>query len=124
MSEKTEEVKLETYSEMNPNIIKDKKPYVKITEINNNLEYNKDDQNYLSKIQNPNIKNILNKLISNGASLMKNNPKENMLNQFNVNGLYLTLNKNGNKYSDNYNLSLDKLILNHDIDEDIKVDYY
>ena len=123
LSEKTEEVKLETYSEMNQNIIRDKKPYIKITEINNNLEYNKDDQNYLSKIQNPNIKNILNKLISNGASLMKNNPKENMLNQFNVNGLYLTLNKNGNKYSDNYNLSLDKLILNHDIDEDIKVDY-
>ena len=123
VSEKTEEVKLETYSEMNQNIIKDKKPYIKITEINNNLEYNKDDQNYLSKIQNPNIKNILNKLISNGASLMKNNSKENMLNQFNVNGLYLTLNKNGNKYSDNYNLSLDKLILNHDIDEDIKVDY-
>ena len=123
VSEKTEEVKLETYSEMNPNIIKDKKPYVKITDINNNLEYNKDDQNYLSKIQNPKIKNILNKLISNGASLMKNNSKENMLNQFNVNGLYLTLNKNGNKYSDNYNLSLDKLILNHDIDEDIKVDY-
>ena len=123
VSEKTEEVKLETYSEMNPNIIKDKKPYVKITDINNNLEFNKDDQNYLSKIQNPNIKNILNKLISNGASLMKNNPKENMLNQFNVNGLYLTLNKNGNKYCDNYNLSLDKLILNHDIDEDIKVDY-
>ena len=123
VSEKTEEVKLETYSEMNQNIIKDKKPYIKITDINNNLEFNKDDQNYLSKIQNPIIKNILNKLISNGASLMKNNPKENMLNQFNVNGLYLTLNKNGNKYSDNYNLSLDKLILNHDIDEDIKVDY-
>ena len=123
LSEKTEEVKLETYSEMNQNIIRDKKPYIKITEINNNLEYNKDDQNYLSKIQNPNIKNILNKLISNGASLMKNNSKENMLNQFNVNGLYLTLNKNGNKYCDNYNLSLDKLILNHDIDEDIKVDY-
>ena len=123
VSEKTEEVKLETYSEMNQNIIKEKKPYIKIIDINNNLEFNKDDQNYLSKIQNPNIKNILNKLISNGASLMKNNPKENMLNQFNVNGLYLTLNKNGNKYSDNYNLSLDKLILNHDIDEDIKVDY-
>ena len=123
VSEKTEEVKLETYSEMNQNIIKDKKPYIKITDINNNLEFNKDDQNYLSKIQNPKIKNILNKLISNGASLMKNNSKENMLNQFNVNGLYLTLNKNGNKYSDNYNLSLDKLILNHDIDEDIKVDY-
>jgi len=123
VSEKTEEVKLETYSEMNQNIIKEKKPYIKIIDINNNLEINKDEQNYLSKIQNPSIKNILNKLISNGASLMKNNPKENMLNQFNVNGLYLTLNKNGNKYSDNYNLSLDKLILNHDIDEDIKVDY-
>ena len=123
VSEKTEEVKLETYSEMNQNIIKDKKPYIKIIDINNNLEFNKDDQNYLSKIQNPKIKNILNKLISNGTSLMKNNSKENMLNQFNVNGLYLTLNKNGNKYSDNYNLSLDKLILNHDIDEDIKVDY-
>ena len=123
VSEKTEEVKLETYSEMNQNIIKEKKPYIKIIDINNNLEFNKDEQNYLSKIQNPSIKNILNKLISNGASLMKNNPKENMLNQFNVNGLYLTLNKNGNKYCDNYNLSLDKLILNHDIDEDIKVDY-
>ena len=123
VSEKTEEVKLETYSEMNQNIIKEKKPYIKIMDINNNLEFNKDEQNYLSKIQNPSIKNILNKLISNGASLMKNNPKENMLNQFNVNGLYLTLNKNGNKYCDNYNLSLDKLILNHDIDEDIKVDY-
>ena len=123
LSEKTEEVKLETYSEMNQNIIKEKKPYIKIIDINNNLEFNKDEQNYLSKIQNPSIKNILNKLISNGASLMKNNPKENMLNQFNVNGLYLTLNKNGNKYCDNYNLSLDKLILNHDIDEDIKVDY-
>ena len=123
VSEKTEEVKLETYSEMNQNIIKEKKPYIKIIDINNNLEFNKDEQNYLSKIQNPSIKNILNKLISNGASLMKNNPKENMLNQFNVNGLYLTLNKNGHKYCDNYNLSLDKLILNHDIDEDIKVDY-
>ena len=123
VSEKTEEVKLETYSEMNQNIIKEKKPYIKIIDINNNLEFNKDEQNYLSKIQNPSIKNILNKLISNGASLMKNNSKENMLNQFNVNGLYLTLNKNGNKYCDNYNLSLDKLILNHDIDEDIKVDY-
>ena len=123
LSEKTEEVKLETYSEMNQNIIKEKKPYIKIIDINNNLEFNKDDQNYLSKIQNPSIKNILNKLISNGASLMKKNSKENMLNQFNVNGLYLMLNKNGNKYSDNYNLSLDKLILNHDIDEDIKVDY-
>ena len=123
LSEKTEEVKLETYSEMNQNIIKEKKPYIKIIDINNNLEFNKDEQNYLSKIQNPSIKNILNKLISNGASLMKKNSKENMLNQFNVNGLYLMLNKNGNKYSDNYNLSLDKLILNHDIDEDIKVDY-
>ena len=123
VSEKTEEVKLETYSEMNQNIIKEKKPYIKIIDINNNLEFNKDEQNYLSKIQNPSIKNILNKLISNGASLMKKNSKENMLNQFNVNGLYLMLNKNGNKYSDNYNLSLDKLILNHDIDEDIKVDY-
>ena len=123
VSEKTEEVKLETYSEMNQNIIKEKKPYIKITDINNILEFNKDDQNCLSKIQNPKIKNILNKLISNGASLMKKNSKENMLNQFNVNGLYLALNKNGNKYGDNYNLSLDKLILNHDIDEDIKVDY-
>ena len=123
VSEKTEEVKLETYSEMNQNIIKEKKPYIKIIDINNNLEFNKDEQNYLSKIQNPSIKNILNKLISNGTSLMKKNSKENMLNQFNVNGLYLMLNKNGNKYSDNYNLSLDKLILNHDIDEDIKVDY-
>jgi len=85
LSEKTEEVKLETYSEMNQNIIKVKKPYIKISDINNNLEFNKDDQNYLSKIQNPKIKNILNKLISNGASLMNKNSKENILNQFNVN---------------------------------------
>ena len=123
VSERTEEVKLETYSEMNQNIIKVKKPYIKISDINSNLEFNKDDQNYLSKIQNSKIKNILNKLISNGASLMNKNSKENMLNQFNVNGLYLTLNKNENKYGDNYNLSLDKLILNHDIDEDLKGDY-
>ena len=54
---------------------------------------------------------------------MKKNSKENILNQFNINGLYLTLNKNGDKYGNNYNLSLDKLILNHDIDEDIKYDY-
>ena len=54
---------------------------------------------------------------------MKKNSKENILNQFNINGLYLTLNKNGDKYGNNYNLSLDKLILNHDINEDIKNDY-
>ena len=54
---------------------------------------------------------------------MKKNSKENILNQFNINGLYLTLNKNGDKYGNNYNLSLDKLILNHDIDEDLKNDY-
>ena len=54
---------------------------------------------------------------------MKKNSKENILNQFNINELYLTLNKNGDKYGNNYNLSLDKLILNHDIDEDIKNDY-
>ena len=123
VSEKTEEVKLETYSEINQNIAKVKKPYIKITDIDKNLEYSKEEQNYLGKIQNPKIKNILNKLISNGALLMKKTSKENMLNQFNVNGLYLTLNKNGDKYGDNYNLSLDKLILNNDIDEDIKVDY-
>ena len=57
ISEKTEEAKLETYSEINQNIPKVKKDYIKITDINNNLEFNKDDQNYLSKIQNPKIKN-------------------------------------------------------------------
>ena len=123
ISEKTEEAKLETYSEVNPNIPKVKKAYIKINDINNNLEFPKDEQNYSSKIQNPKIKNELNKLISNGALLMKKNSKENLLNQFNINGLYLTLNKNDDKYGNNYKLSLDKLILNYDIDEDIKNDY-
>ena len=54
---------------------------------------------------------------------MKKNSKENILNQFNINGLYLALNKNEDKYGNNYNLVLNKLILNKDINSDIIADY-
>ena len=123
VSEKTEEVKFETYSDFNANIGKGKKLYVKISDINNNLEYDKDSKNYINKIHNQKIKKEINKLISNGASIMKKNPKVNVLNQFNINGLYLTLNKNEDKYGNNYNLALNKLILNSDLDNDILPDY-
>ena len=123
VSEKTEEVKMETYSDFNANIGKVRKPYIKISDINNILEYDKDSKNYLNKIQNQKIKKEVNKLISKGASLMKNNPRENILNQFNINGLYLTLNKNEGKYGNNYNISLNKLVLNNDLEGDILDDY-
>jgi len=123
VSEKTEEVKLETYSDNNQILAKIKKPYIKISDLNNNLEFNKENENLENKIKNQNIKNYLNKLISNGSSLMKKNSKENILNQFNINGLYLTLNKNEDKYGNNYNLVMNKLILNKDVNNDIIDDY-
>ena len=54
---------------------------------------------------------------------MKKNSKINCLNQFNINGLYLTLNTNGEKYGNNYNLELNKLILNSDIEDELLPDY-
>ena len=123
VSEKTEEAKLETYSDLNANFGKEKKPYIKISNINNKLEYKNDSKNYLNQIQNQKIKNEVNKLISNGAALMKKNSKINCLNQFNINGLYLTLNTNGEKYGNNYNLELNKLILNSDIEDELLPDY-
>ena len=123
VSEKTEEIKLETYSELNANMNKVKKPYIKISDINNKLEYNNDIINYLDKIQNQKVKKEINKLISDGASLMKKNSKINGLNQFNINGLYLTLIKNGEKYGNNYNLELNKLILNGDLENEFLSDY-
>ena len=123
VSEKTEEAKLETYSDLNANFGKEKKPYIKISNINNKLEYKNDSKNYLNQIQNQKIKNEVNKLISNGAALMKKNSKNNCLNQFNINGLYLTLNTNGEKYGNNYNLELNKLILNSDIEDELLPDY-
>ena len=123
VSEKTEEIKLETYSELNANMNKVKKPYIKISDINNKLEYNNDSINYLDKIQNQKVKKEINKLISDGASLMKKNSKINGLNQFNINGLYLTLIKNGEKYGNNYNLELNKLILNSDVENEFLSDY-
>ena len=123
ISGKTEEAKLETNTELSIDVTKVKKQYIKISDINNKLEFNKENENYLSKIENPKIKKQLNKLISSGASLMKTSSKVNDLNQFNVNGLYLSLDKNGEKYGNNYNLVLNKLILNHDIDKDIISDY-
>ena len=123
VSEKTEEAKLETSTDFNVNIGKEKKPYIKISDINNQLEYDKNSNKYLDKIENKKIKNELAKLISNGASLMKKNSKINSLNQFNINGLYLSLNKNEEKYGNNYKLALNKLVLNSDIDEEILSDY-
>ena len=123
VSEKTEEAKLETSTDFNVNIGKEKKPYIKISDINNQLEYDKDSNKYLDKIENKKIKSELNKLISNGASLMKKNSKINSLNQFNINGLYLSLNKNEEKYGNNYKLALNKLVLNSDIDEENISDY-
>ena len=123
VSEKTEEIKLETYSELNANMNKVKKPYIKISDINNKLEYNNDSINYLDKIQNQKVKKEINKLISEGASLMKKNSKINGLNQFNINGLYLALIKNGEKYGNNYNLELNKLILNSDVENEFLSDY-
>ena len=123
VSEKTEEIKLETYSELNANMNKVKKPYIKISDINNKLEYNNDCTNYLDKIENQKVKKEINKLISDGASLMKKNSKINGLNQFNINGLYLTLIKNGEKYGNNYNLELNKLILNGDLENEFLSDY-
>ena len=123
VSEKTEEVKLETNSDFNIKNCKSKNTYIKISGINNKLIYDKENQNYMNKIKNSKIKKDLIKLISNGASLMKKNSKENMLNKSNINGLYLSLNKNEEKYGNNYNLSLNKLVLNSDIDNDIIMDY-
>jgi len=123
VSEKTEEIKLETYSELNANMNKVKKPYIKISDINNKLEYNNNSINYLDKIENKKVKKEINKLISDGASLMKKNSKINGLNQFNINGLYLTLIKNGEKYGNNYNLELNKLILNSDVENEFLSDY-
>ena len=123
VSEKTEEAKLETSTDFNVNIGKEKKPYIKISDINNQLEYDKNSNKYLDKIENKKIKNELAKLISNGASLMKKNSKINSLNQFNINGLYLSLNKNEEKYGNNYKLALNKLVLNSDIDEENISDY-
>ena len=123
VSEKTEEVKLDTYSDFNTNIIKNKKSYIKMRDINKDLEYDKNMHNYLDIIQNPKIKNKVNKLISEGDLLMKKNLKLNISNNYNVNGLYFSLNKGGEKYSNNYNIKLNKLILNSDIEEDFLLDY-
>ena len=124
VSEKTEEVKLDTYSDFNTNIIKNKKSYIKMRDINNDLEYDKNMHNYLDIIQNPKIKNKVNKLISEGDLLMKKNLKLNISNNYNVNGLYFSLNKGGEKYSINYNIKLNKLILNSDIEEDFVFDFW
>ena len=61
------------------------------------------------------VKNLLNKLISNGALLMKKNIKTNILNTINVNGSYLLLNNNNDKYGNNYIFSLNNILLDNDI---------
>ena len=123
ISEKTEEIKLDTYSDVYTNMVKLNKTYIKTRDINNDLEYDKDSRNYINIIQDSKIKNKVNKLISEGELLMKKNSKINISNNFNDNGLYFSLNKSGEKYSYNYNLKLNKLTLNSDIEEEFLFDY-
>ena len=123
VSEKTEEIKLDTYSDFNTNMVKLNKTYIKMRDINNDLEYDKDSHNYINIIQDSRIKNKVNKLISEGELLMNKNSKVNISNNFNDNGLYFSLNKSGEKYSNNYNLKLNKLALNSDIEEEFLFDY-
>ena len=129
ISEKTEEKKIETVSDLNANVGMEmdigirniNKNYIKTKDITdmNKFEYNKEG-NFLNEIKNPNIKNRLNNLISNGASLMKKNIKTNMLNSLNINGLYLLLNKNSDKYGNNYSFIVKKLSLNNAISNNDK----
>jgi len=124
ISEKTEEKKIETVSELNANAGMDldigirnaNKNYVKTKDMTdlNKLGYNKEG-NFMNEIKDPNIKNRLNKLISSGASLMKKNIKTNMLNSLNINGIYLLLNKSLDKYGNNYAFIVKKLSLNNKI---------
>ena len=123
ISEKTEEIKLDTYSDFNTNMVKLNKTYIKMKDINNDLEYEKGSHNYINIIQDSKIKNKVNKLISEGELLMKKNSKVNISNNLNDNGLYFSLNKSGEKYSNNYNLKLNKLALNSDVEEDFLFDY-
>ena len=123
ISEKTEEIKLDTYSDFNTNMVKLNKTYIKMRDINNDLEYDKDSHNYINIIQDSKIKNKVNKLISEGELLMKKNSKVNISNNLNDNGLYFSLNKSGEKFSNNYNLRLNKLALNSDIEEEFLFDY-
>ena len=119
ITEKTEEKKIETISDLNANanvgmemdigIRNNNKNYIKakdITEINK-FGYNKEG-NFMNKIKNPNIKNKLNKLISSGALLMKKNIKTNMLNSLSINGLYLLLNKSLDKNGNNFEFIVKK----------------
>jgi hypothetical protein len=80
-------------------MVKLNKTYIKIRDINNDLEYDKDSHNYINIIQDSRIKNKVNKLISEGELLMKKNSKVNISNNLNDNGLYFSLNKSGEKYS-------------------------
>ena len=123
ISEKTEEIKLDTYSDFNTNMVKLNKTYIKMRDINNDLEYEKGSHNYINIIQDSKIKNKVNKLISEGELLMKKNSKVNISNNLNDNGLYFSLNKSGEKFSNNYNLKLNKLTLNSDIEEEFLFDY-
>ena len=126
ISEKAEEKKIETVSDLNVNanvgmemdigIRNNNKNYIKTKDIAeiNKFGYNKEG-NFMNEIKNPNIKNRLKKLISSGASLMKKNIKTNMLNSLNINGLYLLLNKNLDKNGNNYSFIVKKLSLNKEI---------
>ena len=125
-TEKIEEKKIDTLTEFNLNkdITNIKKNYIKFSDLKNlnNLKYNNEEEIYINKILNPNIKNEVNKLISNGGLFMKKNIKTNIVNSININGFYLLLNndeKNGNK------ITLNKLILNNDIgnNTDNLIDY-
>lgn len=129
MTEKTEEKKIETISDLNANVDMEidmgikriNKNYIKAKDINdiNKFGCNKEG-NFMNEIKNPSIKNRLNKLISGGALQMKKNIKTNVLNSLNISGLYLLLNKNLDKKDNNYSFIVKKLSLNNDINNNDK----
>ena len=119
-SEKIEEKKIDTLTEFNldKDITNNNKNYIKFSDLKNmyNLKY-KNEEEYINKILNPNIKNEVKKLISNGGLFMKKNIKTNILNSININGFYILLNNNNEKFGNN--LTLNKLILNNDISNNV-----
>ena len=120
-SEKIEEKKIDTLTEFNLNkdITNIKKNYIKFSDLKNldNIKYNSEKEIYINKILNPYLKNEVNKLISNGGLFVKKNIKTNILNSININGLYLLFNNNNEKYWNK--LTLNKLILNNDISNNV-----
>ena len=124
-SDKIEEKKVETYSDLNMggidfNFGKPAINYIKSKEIDNisSLLIKSDKINYLTKIINPSIKEYANKLISNGFLYMKKNKKIYILNSIDINGRYLLLNTDNNNINGkNYKFELNNISINNDISD-------